>query len=169
MKYRLQIQDKICEAQVDPGQDLTRVTLGEDAYELDFTSIAPGRLLLNVNGTQVQAFVAPAQGGKQVFVNGQTFLVSDADQSPRKGSKRGMSEGPSLVTPPMPSVVVRILVEVGDKVTKGQSLVVVSAMKMEATLSAPYDGRVAAINTAVDAKAAPGDILVDIEEEKADE
>ena len=77
-----------------------------------------------------------------------------------------MDQPPGDVTPPMPSVVVRILVEEGDRVKKGQGLVVVTAMKMETTLKAPYNGRVKAIKTTVDAKVAPGDILVEIEEEE---
>ena len=66
----------------------------------------------------------------------------------------------------MPSVVVRIMVEEGDLVKKGQGLIVVTAMKMETTLVAPSDGRVIKINTSIDAKVAPGDILVEVEEEE---
>jgi len=68
------------------------------------------------------------------------------------------------VTPPMPAVVVRILVNEGDWVSKGQGLIVVSAMKMETTLKAPMDGQVLKINTALQAKVMPGDRLVDIQE-----
>jgi 3-methylcrotonyl-CoA carboxylase alpha subunit len=42
-----------------------------------------------------------------------------------------------------------VLVAVGDAVTKGQTLVVMEAMKMELTLAAPQDGVVAAVNGAV--------------------
>ena len=63
----------------------------------------------------------------------------------------------------MPAVVQDVLVAVGDEVEKGQKLVVVSAMKMESTLVAPYAGTVAAVNTEVGAKANPGDVLVEIE------
>jgi biotin carboxyl carrier protein len=67
------------------------------------------------------------------------------------------------VTPPTPAAVVRVLVEEGQKVVKGQGLVVVSAMKMEITLSAPYSGIVRAVNTNVGDQVKPGDILVEIE------
>ena len=63
----------------------------------------------------------------------------------------------------MPAVVQNVLVEVDQVVDKGQPLVVVSAMKMESTLVAPYPGTVAAVNTEVGAKVNPGDILVEIE------
>ena len=62
----------------------------------------------------------------------------------------------------MPAVVVRILIQEGDQVEKGQGLVVVSAMKMETTLCAPLAGEVTAIHTSVEEKVAPGEILVEI-------
>ena len=40
----------------------------------------------------------------------------------------------------MPGKVVSFAVKVGDKVTKGQALAVMDAMKMEHTISAPKDG-----------------------------
>ncbi len=66
----------------------------------------------------------------------------------------------------MPSVVVRVLVKEGDRVVKGQGLVVVTAMKMETTLKAPHSGVVRKVNTYPEAKVMPGDILVEIEKEE---
>ena len=77
-------------------------------------------------------------------------------------SRAGLDETPGEVTPPMPAVVVRLLVQEGEAVVKGQGLVVVSAMKMETTLKAPVDGVVKKINTGLQAKVMPGDRLVEI-------
>jgi len=124
-------------------------------------------LHLIVDEKPEEAFVANTMQGKYVFVRGKSFLVKDADQLPsRRISRGGPDQTPGDVTPPMPSVVVRIMVEEGDLVKKGQGLIVVTAMKMETTLVAPSDGRVKKINTSIDAKVAPGDILVEIEEEE---
>jgi len=83
----------------------------------------------------------------------------------RRTRRRGPEETPGEVTPPMPSVVLRILVKEGERVKRGQGIVVVSAMKMQTTLVAPTDGTVKKIHTKIDAKVAPGDILVEIEKE----
>ena len=47
---------------------------------------------------------------------------------------------------PMPGVVLKILVAVGDEVTKGTPLLILEAMKMEHQLTAPSNGIVASIN-----------------------
>ncbi|MPM44254.1 Acetyl-/propionyl-coenzyme A carboxylase alpha chain [bioreactor metagenome] len=49
------------------------------------------------------------------------------------------------LTAPMPGKVVSIAVKAGDKVTKGQALAVMEAMKMEHTIAAPDDGVVAEV------------------------
>ena len=67
----------------------------------------------------------------------------------------------------MPAVVVRVLAEPGQKVVRGQVLVVVSAMKLETALVAPYDGTVSAVRTVVGANVMPGEVLVDVEPEGA--
>jgi 3-methylcrotonyl-CoA carboxylase alpha subunit len=47
---------------------------------------------------------------------------------------------------PMPGVVLKILVAVGDHVNKGAPLLILEAMKMEHQLTAPHDGTVLSIN-----------------------
>lgn len=167
MTYRLKIGESIVELDVSPpagGQALS-VRLGEGSYQVLYRALPESRLHMTINGRGTEAVVIPGEQGKHIFVKGRTFFVQDADRLPmRHGKKKGPEESPAEVTPPMPSVVVRVLVEEGDPVKRGDSLVVVSAMKMETTLVAPSNGRVKKINTSVGAKVAPGDILVEIEE-----
>ena len=59
------------------------------------------------------------------------------------------------LTAPMPGKVVSFAVKAGDKVTKGQALAVMDAMKMEHTIAAPMDGTVAELLFA------PGDQVVE--------
>ena len=167
MIYHLTINEQPHSLDVFPGEgDSLAITwTGQDPKEVLFHSIGDGRLFLVVDGKAVDAFLADGPDGKHIFVHGKTFLVKDADQEPVRKRSRSNIEIPEQITPPMPSVVVRILVEVGGRVKKGQGLVVVSAMKMETTLVAPYDGTVTKINTAVDAKVAPGNTLVDLKKE----
>jgi biotin carboxyl carrier protein len=171
MKYRLTIAEETADVDAsrsDRGQAI-QASIGGTEYLVRYQRISPGHFRLVMNGRATQVFVARAGEGKHIFVNGRTFFVQDADRVPVHRARRGgPEEGPGEVTPPMPSVVVRILVKEGEPVKRGQGLVVVSAMKMETTLRAPSDGFVRKINTVLNAKVSPGDILVEIQEEVPD-
>ncbi len=169
MKYRLKIAQETVDVDASNpvSEQNTEFIIGEETYHVGYQAVSDNCLHLVVDGKAIEAFHIRGGHGKHVFVNGRSFLVEDADQLPsRRGRRTGIDQAPGDVTPPMPSVVVRIMVEEGDLVKKGQGLIVVTAMKMETTLKAPYNGRVIKVNTIVDAKVAPGDILVEIEEEE---
>jgi 3-methylcrotonyl-CoA carboxylase alpha subunit len=70
------------------------------------------------------------------------------------------ASGGGKVMAPIPGRVVRILVAPGDSVLRGAALLVIEAMKMELTLSAPMDGVVATIRPAVDEMVQEGTELV---------
>ncbi len=168
MKYNLKIGENV--SAISTGNQetggLIQVETEAGRYDVACRAVGECRYILTVNGKVQEVFVVADREGKQVFLNGRSFHVKDADLLPsRIGRGKGHDDGPGDVTPPMPSVVVRILVQEGDRVEKGQGLVVVSAMKMETTLCAPVAGLVTAVHTSVGAKAAPGEILVEIGQE----
>jgi acetyl/propionyl-CoA carboxylase alpha subunit len=168
LKYRLDTGEIEAEVEVSVSEEKNdaRFTIGEREYRVSYQPVSGNGYHLTVNGKAVHAFVAQAEHGKYVFVRGRSFLVRDGDRKSERRERRGVQEeGPGEVTPPMPAVVVRIMVEEGNLVTRGQALVVVTAMKMEATLAAPWDGRVTKINTSEGAKVSPGELLVEIEKE----
>ena len=139
-----------------------KATIGDNHYETAFQRISDNCLHLIVNGRQTMAFVADTSAGKTVSINGRTWLLED-ESARRARPKGGPKSGPKAVTPPMPAVVTKILVVAGETVEKGQGLLVVSAMKMDTTLSAPFDGVVTQINCAEGDKVTPKQVLVDIE------
>ena len=124
--------------------------------------VGPHQLHIAVAGKATNVFISRTSEGSWIWVNGRTRFVQDADLIPRR-KLQGLDNAPTEVTPPTPATVVRLLVEPGSEVAKGQGCVVVSAMKMEMTLNAPYGGVVKAVNTTVGAQVSPGQILVEIE------
>jgi len=63
-----------------------------------------------------------------------------------KGSRSRARHRDHSMAAPMPGVVLKILVNVGDDVVKGAPLLILEAMKMEHQLTAPRDGTIASIN-----------------------
>ncbi len=164
----LRIGEEVKTLEWQPGEapEQARVRIGEVEYAVCFQAVDDHQVLLQVGGRKVRAFAAGEANRKFVFIEGGVYRVEELGQTRKRKSRGGLDETPGEVTPPMPAVVVRILVEEGESVFKGQGLVVVSAMKMETTLKAPVDGLVKKINIALQAKVMPGDILVEIEERK---
>ena len=68
-----------------------------------------------------------------------------------------------LLLCPMPGLVVKLSVEVGDEVEEGQALCTVEAMKMENILRAERKGKVAKINAEAGASLAVDDVIMEFE------
>jgi 3-methylcrotonyl-CoA carboxylase alpha subunit len=64
---------------------------------------------------------------------------------------------------PMPGRVLAVEVALGDKVKKGQRLVVIEAMKMEQGLVAPFDGIITELKALADAQVTEGTLLARVE------
>jgi 3-methylcrotonyl-CoA carboxylase alpha subunit len=68
-----------------------------------------------------------------------------------------------MILSPMPGRVIAVEVALGDKVKKGQRLVVIEAMKMEQGLFAPFDGIITDLKASVDAQVSEGALLARVE------
>ncbi|MBO9648966.1 MAG: biotin/lipoyl-binding protein [Variovorax sp.] len=75
--------------------------------------------------------------------------------------------GNGAVTAPLTGRIVDVAVREGDTVQAGQRLVVLEAMKMEHTLTAPIEGVVAEVCAQAGGQSSKGALLLRIEEEKA--
>ena len=73
----------------------------------------------------------------------------------------GASDG--AILSPMPGKIVSVAVKAGDTVTKGQTLLVLEAMKMEHALAAPFDGVVAELNATPGGQVSEGVVLAKLE------
>ena len=121
----------------DGGYQLT-VGEGEGAAQgrLAFTPLAGG-LDLQYAGQRTRATVYAQGETDHIFTPRGATRIEALDLLAHAGE--AASEGGRL-TAPMPGKVVSFAVQAGDKVTKGQPLAVMEAMKMEHTIAAPADG-----------------------------
>ena len=73
------------------------------------------------------------------------------------------STGKSGVKSPLPGVILDIKVNVGDTVKKGQTIIILEAMKMENNINADKDGKITAINVSKGDSVLEGNDLIIIE------
>ncbi len=121
-----------------------------------------GQLELLIDGQRVTAYVSSDGAKRWVTVNGQTFvLTKSAAGAKRRGAGH---EHASELAAPMPGQVRSMNVVEGDAVTKGQTLLVLEAMKMEIRIQAPRDGVVKKLLVKQGQTVEREQILVEIEE-----
>ncbi len=106
-----------------------------------------------------------ADGSRTVFfeLNGQPRDVTVIDKSLEPTQKASVKADPNdinQVGASMPGMVVTVAVQTGDSVKKGQKLMTLEAMKMETTINAERDGKVADVLVKPGSQVSTGDLLV---------
>ena len=134
------------------------ISCGDWQASVQLVSFEPGHLRLSIDG--IQRLFRVVEAGDQVFVQSHSGSRVVA-RLPRYPQSHTASEHESAYAP-MPGVVLKILVEVGQRVSSGDALVILEAMKMEQTLRAAADGVVEAVMVKQGDVVAPGDRLVEI-------
>jgi 3-methylcrotonyl-CoA carboxylase alpha subunit len=123
--------------------------------------LGDGRFLVcREDGSSVLAYAIREGANTWVFVDG---FVHVLDSSRSVTATRSRSADPAALAAPMPATVVSIDVEAGQQVKTGDTLIVLEAMKMELTISAPREGRITAIRCKAGDLVQPGVPLAEME------
>lgn len=115
-----------------------RVEVGERKAEVEILHAEEGQLDLLIDGERVIARVSSDNAKRWVTINGRTFVLTKQSGSRKSGG--GHHHAAGELTAPMPGQVRSVNVNEGDAVTKGQTLMVLEAMKMEIRIQASMDG-----------------------------
>jgi 3-methylcrotonyl-CoA carboxylase alpha subunit len=107
-----------------------------------------------------RAFVATAGDVTWVSIDGEVFTIDIEDAQRTRRPRAAAGEGLSA---PMPATVIRVLAEPGREVKRGETLLLLEAMKMELPVRAPRDGKVKALHCQAGQLVQPGVPLVDLE------
>jgi 3-methylcrotonyl-CoA carboxylase alpha subunit len=123
-------------------------------YFVSYRNFPEGRLELQIGDNHYLAWISLAETGKVIVTHaGQTFEVVRADILPHQQefSAAESTSEPDMgnIISPMPGRVIKIAVNEGQDVQKGDLLLVVEAMKMENNILSPGDGKVDSISVSV--------------------
>jgi biotin carboxyl carrier protein len=138
VKFSFDHNSETIEMDLTPTGKSYRATLGEKIMEVEILQAKDGRLDLLVDGKRLTAYVSSETTQRWVTINGQTFVLTKTSGARRRG--QGGQHAAGELTAPMPGQVRAVNVGEGDAVTKGQTLLVLEAMKMEIRIHAPHDG-----------------------------
>lgn len=103
----------------------------------------------------------------KIKVNGNSYDVKILDKYDRLIKQIGLTIGGShktnIIKSPMPGLVLQIMAEVGQTVSKGETLLILEAMKMENTIKAPADAVIKSIHVSKGAAIDKGQLLIEME------
>jgi 3-methylcrotonyl-CoA carboxylase alpha subunit len=117
-------------------------------------------LRATVEGQRLTAHFVEQPGRAQVFHRGQTLELGLREESTAHDDE---SAGGDAVLAPMPGTIIEILVAEGDRVTRGQAVLRLEAMKMEHTLRAPARGKVKGLSAQAGDRVDEGVVLFSVE------
>ena len=143
-----------------PAGKSYRAMIGEETFEIELLGVREGRLDLLLNGQRLTAFVSAEDTKRWVTVAGRTFLLAKSSGAETRGAKH---DGAGELIAPMPGQVRAVNVVEGDAVSKGQTLMLLEAMKMEIRVQAPQAGTVRTLHVKQGQTVERGQPLVEVE------
>jgi len=141
-----------------------KLKVNDQKIEVEVQNFSRKKATLVVNGKKLEVAVkstqrdAPKEKRGAVMPNrapaSAVPVASAAPAAPAAPAAAG------AIAAPIPGLIMNIYVKEGDKVTAGQTVVKMEAMKMENQINAPADGTVTEVKVAEGANVAQGEILV---------
>ncbi|MEU4531071.1 biotin carboxylase N-terminal domain-containing protein [Micromonospora ureilytica] len=157
IRYRLDRTGRLADWSSTPTKDAAE---SAGAWDVALVEVTPDRVVLDVDGVRRAYRVHPV--GSAVFVDGPDGAASLAEL-PRLPLPTAAVAAGSLLAP-LPGVVTRVHVQVGQRVTAGDPLLTLEAMKLEHPVLAPIDGVVAELPVPTGGQVQTGAVLAVVDE-----
>jgi len=166
MKLHAKVGDEKHEVEITRDGDTVTAKVGDREYTLEVSQPEPGLYALRNGASLTTSHVSKdAAGISKVSIAGCEFEIELTDPKRLRGTGADAEHagGTAEIKTMMPGKVVRILVEIGAEVKKGDGVIVVEAMKMQNEMKSPKDGVVKELRSTEGATVNAGDVLVVIE------
>lgn len=164
MRYFVTVGERTFEIEVDGGA----IVVDGESFTADLLDV-PGtplrRLLLNNGSHRVVAERGEVRGEWDLHVDGFRISAEVVDERTRAiralTARTETPKGPKPVKAPMPGMIMRIDVGVGEVVKAGQGVLIIEAMKMENELKAEAAGTVSKIGVSPGTAVEKGTVLIE--------
>lgn len=130
---------------------------------------AGGNIVRILSGSRwVNVYCAEDESKYYAWIEGRQFVFEKPkDEEKSYGAEDTESGDRQSVFAPMPGSIVKVIVEKGQKVSEGQPLIIVEAMKMETTLYSSVDGIVTELDARQGGQVNTDRLLILIEKENS--
>ena len=157
--YYVSIGGREYDVKVDDSQ----VLLNDEPVQCDLISLnGNGLHQLSRQNQSVEVYLRNEDHGAYEVLIGGRRLIAHVESGHRRAVRQHGRQNSGEVTAQMAGLIVDLQVEVGDRVEKGDVLMVQEAMKMQMPLPAPCSGRVAELTVEVGSEVEKGGLLARI-------
>ena len=140
-----------------------KYTIEGNKYEVAINEVNDTTAKVTVNGAEYTVEWEKPVEEKPVVKVKPAAAKPAAPAAPATAAPAAAPVSSNAIKTPLPGVIIDVKVNVGDTVAKGQTVVVLEAMKMENNINADRDGKVVAIQVAKGDTVADGAVLVVLE------
>lgn len=131
--------------------------------------LADGEYFLEIDGRRERLFLATRGDLHFVHWRGRAHRVEAINALERARLAAAPTGGAEILRAPMPGTVVEVVVEPGQVVAAGELLMTIESMKLQTSITAPHDARVAEVRVSAGATFDQGAELVRLESPEAAE
>jgi len=169
MSIEIKLDKRIASVEIlKQFENLLEIKVDDKIYQLDLMHNDEGIFSILANGRSYNIELVPQTKPKHytayTLYDSYDLEIIDAESRylrNRTGGAQLMAE--NNITSPMPGKVVKIPVSVGDIVKKGDTVITISAMKMESEYKSPLDGKISKIHVTEGSTVSAGQTLIEIE------
>jgi biotin carboxyl carrier protein len=159
VKISFQAQGQVYTLDLVQTQQGYQVQIDGRSVEVQVVKVEPGVFYLEIEGRPATIYWAREGPQRWISYRGRTVLVDKRTSLSRRPEEVGTE---NRLRAPMPGQVRSTKVAAGDPVIKGQTLLLLEAMKMEIRIQAPCDGQVARLAVQEGDTVEQGQLLVEI-------
>jgi biotin carboxyl carrier protein len=162
MVYHISISGKSHRLELQRTEGSWQFRLDGLDVSADVEQIDPQTLSILVGG---KSFEVRREADGKMFLHGRRYVASVDDPRSWRGRKRAGTgnEGPHKLTASMPGRIVRVLASEGDKLSAGQGIAVVEAMKMQNEIKSPKQGTLKKLLARAGMNVKAGEVLAVVE------
>ena len=158
-------EDKELAVYVTPNSDQEyHVTVGDQSLTLTMMSRRDNKAKLSIDGWHELVFFCT--DGREVInvsIDGHDYNLTNQNAIYASAEEIG---GAGVVVAPMHGALLEVFVKAGDKVSNGQRLAILEAMKMQHEILADIDGTVASVNVEAGTQIAADTLMFEIEKDE---
>jgi biotin carboxyl carrier protein len=162
MDFQFQLGAELKTITLDHDGENYRAQIDDRAYRMTLEAVRSDELIFAIDDRRHTAIIASDGSKYFVAIDGDVIELTKPDaQQTRRGKHH---HGEDSLAASMPGQVTKVLVGEGDHIERGQTLIMLEAMKMEIKINAPHAGHVIKLHVKLGQVVDRGQALIELAE-----